>query len=182
MPSRRLLIRPFQLLTPQGRRLPDISWITPTLSVGGTLRPRHIGELARMGIGAIVDLREEAEDDPDLLAHHGIRLLHLPVRDHWPPSQTQLREGTTWVVMQLAIGHKVLIHCREGVGRSVVLACCVLMQRGDSLAGALRLVKARRWGVHPRKRQRESLEQYYAQLDRTSGPAAPPDSPPRATG
>ena len=181
MPSRRLLIRPFQLLTPGGRRLPDISWITPALSVGGTLHPRHIGELARMGIGAIVDLREEARDDEGLLTQHDIRLLHLPVRDHGPPSQAQLLQGTRWVVDQLEAGGKVLIHCREGVGRSAVLACCVLMHQGESLTSALRLVKARRWGSHPRRRQREALEQF-AQLGWSPGPAAPPDPPPHTQG
>ena len=113
MPSRRILIRPFQLLTPRGRRLPDISWITPDLSVSGTLRPGHIIHLANIGIGAIVDMRTEGKDDEPLLSQHGIDFLHLPVRDRQAPSQAQLLQGTGWVLTQLAARRRVLIHCRR---------------------------------------------------------------------
>jgi len=160
MPSRRILIRPFQLLTSRGRRLPDMSWITPTLSVSGALKPKHITHLADMEIGAIVDLRSEAKDDEKLLSQYGIHFLHLVVRDHKAPSQAQLIKGTRWVLTQLETRKRVLIHCREGVGRSAVLACCVLMFQGKSLEHAMALLKAKRWGIHPRKDQRESLQHF----------------------
>ena len=167
MPNRRLLIRLFRKLVPDGRHLPDLSWITPELSISGTLHPRHFESLLQTGIGAIVDLREEGKDDEELLGCYGIRLLHLPVPDHWPPSQAQLVAGTQWVADRRAEGRKALIHCKEGIGRSVVLACCVLMHEGQDLASALRLVKARRWGVALNRRQVEGLEQF-AQLTKPS--------------
>jgi protein tyrosine phosphatase (PTP) superfamily phosphohydrolase (DUF442 family) len=160
MPSRRILIRPFQLLTFRGRHLPDMSWITPTLSISGTLKPKHVTHLANMGIGAIVDMRSEAKDDEKLLLQYGIHFLHLVVRDHKAPSEAQLIQGTKWVLTQLATRKRVLIHCREGVGRSAVLACCVLMCQGKSLESAMALLKSKRWGIHPRKHQRESLQQF----------------------
>ncbi len=163
MLNRRLLIRLFRSLAPDSRHLPDLSWITPGLSISGTLHSRHFERLFQLGIGAIVDLREEGKDDEELLGCYGTRLLHLPVRDHWPPSQAQLVAGTQWVANQRADGRKALIHCKEGIGRSVVLACCILMHEGHDLASALRLVKARRWGVALNRRQVEGLEQF-AQL------------------
>ena len=95
-------MRWFKLLSPQGRRLPDLDWVTPELCVSGTVQPRHLPGLAHLGIGAVVDLREEGKDDEALLAQYGIRFLHLPVRDGQPPSQAQLDAGAGWVLMRLA--------------------------------------------------------------------------------
>lgn len=164
----RRLITIFHSLSFKSRRAPDLSWITSTLSISGTLQSRHFSRLEQLQIGAIVDLRKEGKDDEGLLASFGIRLLHLPVLDHLPPSQAQLARGTQWVSEQIVDGRKVLIHCREGIGRSVVLACCVLMSDGHELTSALRLVKARRWGVALSRAQSESIEQFSGQIRRPS--------------
>ena len=170
MSIRRLLVRSIRLLTAKGRRLPDLSWITSSLGISGTVRPHHIEGLAQLGVGAIVDLRAEGRDDEALLAQSGIRFLHLPVPDHWPPSQAQLVTGTRWMLDQLRAGHKTLIHCKEGVGRSVILGCCVLMAQGYGLADALRLVGARRWGVALNQRQMDGLEQFARLAAPSTGP------------
>ena len=167
MSRRRLLVSMSRILTAQGRRLPDLSWVTPSLSISGSLHPRHFEGLAQLEIGAIVDLREEGKDDEELLALHRIQFLHLPVPNYWAPSQAQLVRGTEWVGKQLAKGRKTLIHCREGVGRSVVLACCVLIRQGYDLLSARRLVKSRRWGVALNPRQVDGLEEF-AWLSNTS--------------
>jgi atypical dual specificity phosphatase len=160
MDSRKSVIRAFRFVISLVKPPPDVSWITPSLAVGGTLLPRQFKGLAQMGIQAVVDLREEGRDDEERLAQHGIRLLHLPVRDTWPPSQDQLLQGTDWVLGQLEAGKKTLLHCKSGVGRSIVLGCCVLMRQGDDLARALRLIKARRWGVDLNRRQMSAIEQF----------------------
>ena len=154
-----------------GRGSRNPSWITNMLGVSGSLHPGHIKKLADTGIGAIVDLREEDRDDPELLAQHGIRFLHFPVPDTWSPDQAQLVRGTEWVLSQLAAGRKTLIHCKNGVGRSVVLACCVLIQQGQDLAGALHQVKACRRGVALSQHQMNGLEQF-ARLAKPSSPTA----------
>jgi hypothetical protein len=147
MLNRRAFIRVFRYVGSFGRPGPDLSWITNLLGVSGTLHPRHIAELARMGVRAIVDLREEGRGSPRLLARHRIRFLHLPTLDHFPPSQEQLFEGTRWVLNELQAGRRTLVHCKEGIGRSVIQACCVLMVEGFGLGQALSLVKSKRWGV-----------------------------------
>ena len=172
MASRRTPLRWLRLLFRRGGRLPDLDWITTTLCVSGTLHPWHIEELARIGIGAIVDMREEGKDDEKLMAQHGIRFLHLPVRDRWPPSQSQMTEGADWVLSQMEEQRKTLVHCKEGIGRSVALACCVLMRQGHDLASAVRLVRARRWGVALNRRHLEGLQQFAQQVDSTApGPS-----------
>jgi dual specificity MAP kinase phosphatase len=164
MPSRRVLVHAWQYVVSFGRPAPDLTWVTGHLAVSASLLPRHIPSLAGLGIGAIVDLRQEATDDPDLLALHGISFLHLPVRDHSPPTQEQLGLGTRWVLDQLQAGRKALVHCREGVGRSVVLASCVLMAQGHDLESAVGLIKGRRWGIALRRAQIRSLSEFHQRL------------------
>ena len=110
---------------------PNLDWITDRLAVGGGvdsgLAERLAGEL---GISAIVDLRAEARHDPALLERHGMKLLHLPTEDHCAVDQAALDRGVAFVAGELAAGRRVLVHCREGVGRSALLALCVLVDQG----------------------------------------------------
>ena len=166
--SRRTPARWLRLLFHRGGRLPDLDWITTNLCVSGALNPWHIEELARIGIGAVVDLREEGKDDEELMAQHDIRFLHLPVRDRWPPSQSQMTQGADWVLTQMEQQRKTLVHCKEGIGRSAALACCVLMRQGHDLTSAVRLVRARRWGVALNRRHLEGLQEFAQHVDSTA--------------
>src|SRR6478672_10996049 len=70
---------------PRARRL-NLSWVTDSLAVGGAFSSREVPRLRASGVTAVLDLREEASDDPELLARHGIEFLNLPIPDHQPPS------------------------------------------------------------------------------------------------
>ena len=160
MPNRRLLIRCLRYALTLGRPGPDLSWVTDLVGVSGTLQPRHIPGLAEMGVRSIIDLREEGRDDPVLLAQHDIRFLHLPSRDHSSPSQEQLVEGARWVLGEVQAQRKTVIHCKEGIGRSVAVVCCSLMMGGHSMAEAVRLVRATRWGVALNAHQMLGLKEF----------------------
>jgi protein-tyrosine phosphatase len=160
MPNRRMLIRCLRYAPSLGRPGPDLSWITDLVGISGTLQPRHIPELAEMGVRSIIDLREEDRDDPELLAQHDIRFLHLPTRDRSSPCQKQLVEGARWVLDEVQAHRRTVVHCKEGIGRSVAVVCCALILGGDSLAGAVRLVRARRWGVALNARQMLGLKEF----------------------
>lgn len=170
MSKRRLLVKQVRSLLPWARRLPDLSWITSGMSVSGTLHPRHFEALREIGVRAVVDLRQEDKDDEELLGTFGIRLLHLPAPDHFAPTQEQLATGSEWVAEQLSNGRRTLIHCREGIGRSVVLACCVLTRQGHDLAYTLHLTRKRRWGTALSAPQLDAIEQF-ATLHRASTPS-----------
>ncbi len=159
MPNRRYLIRALRYVTFLGSPGPDISWITDRLGVSGILRPRHFPRLAEMDIRAIADLREEGSDDPEALSDHGIRFLHLPVTDHFAPSMEQLVRGARWVQHGMGTS-RVIVHCKEGVGRSVILACCTLMMDGLDMSQALNLVKSKRWGVALNTLQLDSVREF----------------------
>ena len=143
--------------------LPDklnMSWITHQLSVGGRVRPDDIHALARTGITHVVDTRSEYHDDIQAMAREHIELLLLPTPDTYPLTVEQLRQGASWVQEWIKQGGRVLIHCEHGVGRSVLLACAVLVYGGMQAQDALNLVQAKRWQAAPNQRQVARLKEF----------------------
>jgi len=135
---------------------PDFNWLSDKLALGGAFPVERARELAAdHGIGAIVDLRAEACDDPVKLSEAGIELLHLPTPDLEPASHEHLERGVAFVRERLARGDKVLIHCQHGIGRSALLALCVLVDQGWLPLDALAHAKDRRWVVSPSQSQYE---------------------------
>ena len=136
---------------------PNLSWIIPTVALGGSFpseRTRHLAEELR--VRAIVDLRIEACDDERLLQEHGIAFLRLPTEDHGAVSQPMLRDGVAFANTYLDQGERVLIHCEHGIGRSATLALCVLVSRGLAPLEALEQAKSRRALVSPSPAQYEA--------------------------
>ena len=124
---------------------PNFHWLTDRLALGGAFAPEEAGDLAKQhGISAVVDLRAEDRDDEELLRAAGIELLHLPTPDLLAASHTHLEQGVAFVRERLARGEKVLIHCQHGIGRSALLALCVMVDLGFEPLDALRHAKDRR--------------------------------------
>jgi protein-tyrosine phosphatase len=132
--------------------------VTPALAVGGRVEPHGVALLAREhGVRRVVDLRGEERPDPEHFRAHGVDFLHLPTPDHHPILPKVLREGVGWVREGLARRQRILVHCEHGIGRSVLLACCVLVTRGDSALAALERVKRAREKASPSPAQLHAL-------------------------
>ncbi len=109
----------------------DFHWLSPMLAVGGRFRMEQAAALARdHGIRAVVDVRSEDCDDEALLRASGIELLHLPTPDMEPVPRDLLDAGVSFVGDHIARREQVLIHCHHGIGRSALLALCVLVDQG----------------------------------------------------
>jgi predicted protein tyrosine phosphatase len=133
---------------------PDISWLTNQLAVGGCFpieRAVHLAEA--YAIRAIVDLREEDRDDVEALASAGIDFLHLPTPDLNPATPEMLDRGVGFARAHMDRGDKVLVHCQHGIGRSPLLALCVLVDQGMEPLDALMLAKNKRAVVSPSRLQ-----------------------------
>ena len=152
---------------------PDLDWIAGDLAVGGCFPAGRAATLARRhGIGAVVDVRVEACDDPQELAACGLRFLHLPTEDLQGVSQPMLDAGVAFARQMAAEKRRLLIHCTHGIGRSATLALCVLADRGLDPLEALRLAKDARSKVSPSLAQYEA---WAAWLRRRRPDAAVPD-------
>ena len=151
---------------------PNLTFVTDHLAIGGSFPVERAEHLARaLAIRAVVDLRDEACDDPAALERHGLAFLHLPTLDHHAVSQAMLDEGAAFVGSHLDRGERVLVHCEHGIGRSATLALCVLAARGHDPLGAIALAKDRRALVSPSPAQYEA---WAAWLARHGLPPAPP--------
>jgi protein-tyrosine phosphatase len=134
--------------------LDDLSWLTERLAVSGCFAAGDVAHLADEHlIRAVIDLRDEDCDDPAILARHGIALLHLPTPDMSAATQTMLDRGVAFAREHLNRGSRILIHCQHGVGRSPLLALCVMVDRGMEPLEALTQAKNRRVRVSPSEAQ-----------------------------
>lgn len=134
--------------------LADLSWLMDGLAVGGCFAADDIPALANAhGIAAIVDLRDEACDDREALRRAGVDFLHLPTADMHPPPADVLDQGVAFAREHIRCGRSVLIHCMQGVGRSPLLALCVMVDSGMDPLAALSQAKDRRACVSPSEAQ-----------------------------
>jgi protein-tyrosine phosphatase len=85
-----------------------------------------------------------AEDLPQRLAARGITHRHFPVVDYGAPEAGD----TAWPALAaelhgaLASGHRVLVHCMGGCGRSGMVALRLLVERGEAAEAALARLRA----------------------------------------
>jgi hypothetical protein len=137
---------------------PNWTWLSDDLVVGGRLAPHLPARLLHEhGIGHVVDVRSEEQDDPVAFSTHGVELLLLPTRDHCAIAPDLLETGVAWVTERLAHGGKVYIHCEHGIGRSVLLSWCVLVALGEPPRDALQRIKAARACASPSPAQIHAL-------------------------
>ena len=149
---------------------PTLAWITPSLAQGPRFTRSQVSALAHSGVTSVLDVREEARDDEALLAQCGLHLCHVPMTDRAPPTQEQLKRAVEWVMGELADDRKVFIHCQSGVGRSVCVACAVLMRMGYSLPQAYEAVRRKRPEAVVSEEQVEALRLYAESLSTRPAP------------
>lgn len=142
----------------------DLDWITPELAVGGRFPSAAAVRLVREHfVAAVIDVRAEACDDEHVLRQHGLSLLHLPTEDHCAIAPDMLNDGVAFAQRHLDGGRRVFIHCEHGIGRSALLALCVLVERGCEPLAALALAKDRRAKVAPSPAQYEAWVRWLEQ-------------------
>jgi protein-tyrosine phosphatase len=91
----------------------------------------------------IAELDLAAEDK--LTADHGIRFISLSIPDRGlPASHSEVAKLADELAESLAAGNNVLIHCRQGIGRSSIIAAAVLARLGQSPDDALSAIEASR--------------------------------------
>lgn len=118
------------------------------------------------GIDAVVSLLEKEEekqlnlsDEKRLVESGGIRFISFPIPDRSVPASVPSTVSMLRLVNQaLERGKNVAIHCRQGIGRSALVAAGALMAAGSSPQDALAAVRtARGLAVPETEEQREWL-------------------------
>jgi predicted protein tyrosine phosphatase len=154
------------------RWVPNLSWIQPDLAVGGSFPVEQAACLAGdHRIGAVIDLRAESCDAPDVLAACDLRFLHLPTPDMIGVSQPMLDAAVAFARQACREGRRLLIHCEHGIGRSATAALCVLVDRGLAPLEALELAKAQRALISPSRSQYDAWAAWLARRGRHRAPS-----------
>ena len=138
---------------------------------GGDWLPDEIVNWRKEKIDTVVSLLttdEEGEfelhQEPARARTAAINFISLPVRDRQiPDSASEIDAAVQQLDRTLSAGRNVLIHCRQGIGRSGLLAACLLINRGASAEAALRQISdARGMSVPETPEQRRWVDQYAA--------------------
>ena len=125
-----------------GAPIRSVSQISPQLHVGGQYRRRGWPQLAARGITAVVNLREEFDDNDAGIAPP--RYLYLPAPDDNPPTLEQLRKGVAFMEKEIGQGGGVYVHCGAGIGRAPTMAAAYLVSTGltpDQAWASIRAVR-----------------------------------------
>jgi len=140
---------------------------------GGEWLEDEIADWGRRGIKTVLSLlTPEEQEELDLMKEaaqakaRGLAFLSLPIADRQvPSSEDKLTKVLAQVDKELSAGRNVLVHCRHGIGRSGLVAGCLLVTKGLNTEEALnRLAAARGTPVPETPEQRQWIDHYAATL------------------
>jgi len=115
---------------------------------GGDWLEDEVSSWRRAGIDVVVSLLESNEEDElDLVDEHraaekdGIRFISFPIPDRGVPASVPAAMSLmTSVASALEEGKSVAVHCRQGIGRSGLIAAGILATSGMHPEQAIEIV------------------------------------------
>jgi protein-tyrosine phosphatase len=142
-------------------------------SRGGDWLKDDIAAWKQASIHAVLSLLtpEEEEDlalqnEADEVREQGMDFTSFPIPDREiPKSEAKWSEALEQMARDLSRGKNLLVHCRQGIGRSGVVAACLLVKKGMSPGAAVEAVSAARGiSIPETAEQRNWIDHYAAAL------------------
>ena len=136
---------------------------------GGDWLEDEVSGWKRSGVNLILSLLTADEEQAlDLVGEgavaqkQGLEFTAFPIADRQvPKSEAQLRQTLEKINATLLSGRNVLVHCRQGVGRTGLVGACLLIKNGMSPGAAVETLSiARGVAVPETTEQREWIERF----------------------
>ena len=128
---------------------PHISQITDYLFISAFPRGEHVEEIVALGVRLVLSMHWMRPTK--MLGKPPVELLWLPTFDvpFLPMPIKTLNKGVMAALPVIKDGGSVLVHCKEGIHRSVAQAACVLIGMGYTADEAVQLIKNKRAVADP---------------------------------
>ena len=156
-------------VTPEYRGPYGFRWIIPG-KLAGTPMPgvvhsvdHDLAALRTMGVTLLVTLTEE-DFEQEALRRHGLRNLHLPIRDREAPTLAQVKMLIARMDVLLRRGEVLAVHCLAGLGRTGTVLAAWLIQDGLSAEAALARIRRIDPGYVQSREQEAFLQQVATEL------------------
>jgi protein-tyrosine phosphatase len=122
------------------------------------------------GINTVLSLLEPAEEldlglknEGALVRRQGMKFISLPIPDRQVPnSESELTAILEELDTDLSSGKNVVVHCRQGVGRTGLVAACLLVTKGLSPDAAITSVASARGTPIPETGEQHNWIDHYA--------------------
>jgi len=125
---------------------------------------RDLGWLRGRDIGAVLSLTETPLVE-EVIARHGLDVLHLPVPDMTAPLPEQFQRALTFIDWQRALGRAVAVHCLVGQGRTATILAAYLIRGGTEPGDAIDRLRAICPGAIGSPEQERALHAFAARRD-----------------
>jgi protein-tyrosine phosphatase len=140
---------------------------------GGDWLEDEMISLRESNVDAVVSLLEtpevlefELEQEEKFCQKHGIAFYSFSIPDrNTPSSLTAAKKFVRQLVNLLSQGKSLVIHCRQGIGRSSMMAACALVMNGLSIVDAFEKIEfARGCQVPDTQEQRDWIARFFEVL------------------
>lgn len=136
-------------------------WLEDEVSFWRSARIDEVLSLLTADEEVELDLRGEAEK----VGAKGMKFASLPIIDRQAPSsETRVGRMIEQLDADLSAGKNVVIHCRQGIGRSGLIAACLLIAKGLRPGDAIERVSVARGVSIPETTEQRNWIDHYAEV------------------